>query len=150
DVDPRSDKRSPYKAAVGFYPFLCDIAGPEHLAAITEHLLNPDEFWTNWPLPASPVDDPYFSAEAEWKGIRMSCPWNGRVWPMTNSHVAEALARVALTMDSGLTLQASRFIHSFIKLMFFDQDPARPNCFEHYNPLTGTPCLYRGVDDYQH
>src|SRR5207244_2056478 len=25
-----------------------------------------------------------------------------------------------------------------------------PNCFEHYNPFTGTPCTYRGVDDYQH
>lgn len=150
DVDPRTGERSPFKAAVGFYPFLCDIAGPEHLAAITEHLLNPQEFWTPWPVPASSLDDPYFSAEAEWKGKRMSCPWNGRVWPMTNSHVCEALARAALTLDPALKPQAALLIERFVKMMFFDGDPARPNCFEHYNPLTGTPSLYRGVDDYQH
>ncbi len=34
--------------------------------------------------------------------------------------------------------------------MFFDGDPKRPNCFEHYNPFTGQPSVYRGVDDYQH
>src|SRR2546422_4038096 len=98
DVDPRSGERSPYKAAVGFYPFLCDIATEEHLPAITEHLLNPAEFWTPYPIPASSLDDPSFSAEAEWKGRRMSCPWNGRVWPMTNSHVCEALAKAGLNL----------------------------------------------------
>jgi hypothetical protein len=48
----------------------------------------------------------------------------------------------------------------FIRMMFFrtegesasggDADPKRPNCFEHYNPFTGQPSVYRGVDDYQH
>jgi len=150
DVDPKTGKRSPYKAAVGFYPFLCDIATPEHLPALTEHLFNPAEFWTPWPVPACSADDPYFSADAEWKGRRMSCPWNGRVWPMTNSHVCEALARAALTLDPALKPQAACLIDRFIQLLFFDGDPRRPNSFEHYNPFTGTPCLYRGVDDYQH
>ena len=35
-------------------------------------------------------------------------------------------------------------------MMFFDGDPARPNCFEHYHPYSGLPSLYRGVDDYMH
>jgi hypothetical protein len=30
------------------------------------------------------------------------------------------------------------------------KDPARPNCFEHYHPLEGTACEYRGIDDYMH
>ncbi len=150
DVDPRTGSRSTFKAAVGFYPFLCDIAGREHLAAISEHLLNPKEFWTDYPVPASSVDDPYFSAEGEWKGRRMSCPWNGRVWPMTNSHVAEALARAALTLDNSLKPKAAELIHRFVKMMFFDGDAERPNCFEHYNPYTGAPSMYRGIDDYQH
>lgn len=150
DVAPGSGARSPFKAAVGLYPFLCDIAGPEHLPAITEHLLNPAEFWTEYPVPASSVDDPYFSAEAEWKGKRMSCPWNGRVWPMTSSHVAEALARAALTLDPALKPTAAQLIQRFVRMMFHDGDPERPNCFEHYNPFTGAPCAYRGIDDYQH
>ena len=44
------------------------------------------------------MDDPYFDAEADWKGKRTNCPWNGRVWPMTNSHVADALAHAARTL----------------------------------------------------
>ena len=35
-------------------------------------------------------------------------------------------------------------------MMFFDGDVARPNAFEHYNPLTGAPSLFRGRDDHQH
>jgi hypothetical protein len=35
-------------------------------------------------------------------------------------------------------------------MMFDDGDPERPNTFEHYNPSTGQPCRYRGIDDYQH
>jgi hypothetical protein len=35
-------------------------------------------------------------------------------------------------------------------MMFFDGDPGRPNCFEHYNPFSGKPSVYRGIDDYQH
>jgi hypothetical protein len=150
DVDPKTGARSPYKAAVGFYPFLCDIATPEHLPAITEHLLNPNEFWTAFPVPASSLDDPYFSADAEWKGRRMSCPWNGRVWPMTNSHVCEALTRAALTLDPALKPYAVDLISRFVRMMFYDGDPERPNGFEHYNPFTGTPSMYRGIDDYQH
>jgi hypothetical protein len=37
-----------------------------------------------------------------------------------------------------------------ITLMFHDGDPARPNSYEHYDPITGTPSLYRGYDDYMH
>ncbi len=150
DVDPRSGRRSPYKAAVGFYPFLCDIATQDHLSAIREHLLNPEEFATPWPTPTSSVDDPYFSAEGEWKGVRMSCPWNGRVWPMTNSHVCEAVARAALTLDPSLRHVAVDLMERFIRMMFWFGDVERPNCFEHYNPYTGTPSAYRGIDDYQH
>ena len=35
-------------------------------------------------------------------------------------------------------------------MMFHDGDLRRPNCFEHYNPLTGQASTYRGIDDYQH
>jgi hypothetical protein len=96
------------------------------------------------------VDDPNFSAEAEWKGKRTNCPWNGRVWPMTTSHVAEALCHAARTLDSELRPAAAELIRRFVRMLFHNGDPKRPNCYEHYNPYTGTPSLYRGVDDYQH
>ncbi|NIR43140.1 MAG: hypothetical protein GWN99_14470, partial [Gemmatimonadetes bacterium] len=89
DLDPRTMRRTGLKAAVHFYPFFTDLVGPEHMEGLRRHLLSPGEFWTIYPVPSSSVDDPYYSPDAEWKGKRHNCPWNGRVWPMANSHVAE-------------------------------------------------------------
>ena len=150
DVDPRTMKQTGVKAAVCFYPYMTDIVDKTHMPGLKNHLFNPNEFWTTYPVPSTSVDDPYFSEFGEWKGKRMNCPWNGRVWPMTNSHVAEALAWVAYNLDVSIKPKAVEFINKFIRMMFYDGDPNRPNCFEHYNPFSGKPSIYRGVDDYQH
>ena len=150
DVDPRTLRRTGVKAAVCFYPYFTDLVKAEHMKGLREHLLNPSEFWTPYPVPSTSADDPYFSADAEWKGKRHNCPWNGRVWPMANSHVAEAINHAAIEHDPALREPAVDFMRRFISMMFHEGDPARPNCYEHYNPETGQPCLYRGFDDYQH
>ena len=151
DIDPASGNRTSVKAATCFYPYFTDIVSADHISGLTRHLLNPNEFWTPYPVPATSASDETFSARAEWKGKRMNCPWNGRVWPMTNSHIAEALARTAIRFDDhALRKKATEFISGYIRMMFFDGDPERPNCFEHYNPMSGRPSEYRGIDDYQH
>ena len=150
DVNPDSGQGTGVKAAVGFYPFMTDIAGSQHVVALQRHLLNPAEFWLAYPVPATSADDAYFSPWAEWKGKRHSCPWNGRVWPMTNSHVCDALAHASQHLEPALQPMAAELITRFVRLMFFDGDSNRPNAFEHYNPLTGQPSTYRGIDDYQH
>lgn len=159
DVDPRTGARTGVKAAVCFYPLLTDLVSDAHVGRMLAHLANPEEFWTPWPLPSSAVDDPTFNADAEWKGKRHVCPWNGRVWPMTNSHVIDGLIRQWRRRDPEAGPDAPRhrcgpiaaeLLDKFVKLMFHDRDLARPNCFEHYNPLSGHACEYRGIDDYQH
>ncbi|MCH8959875.1 MAG: hypothetical protein IH820_00740, partial [Bacteroidetes bacterium] len=151
DVDPRTGARTGVKAAVCFYPYFTDLVEEAHLPGLKKNLLDPDTFWTPYPVPSSSRDDPYFNPWAQWKGQRMNCPWNGRVWPMVNSHIAEALAQSAIRFeDEMLRRKTAEFITRFIRMMFHDGDPARPNCYEHYNPLTGKASLYRGVDDYQH
>ncbi|MBA4313337.1 MAG: hypothetical protein C0417_11990 [Chlorobiaceae bacterium] len=151
DVNPKTGKRTKIKAAICFYPYMTDIVSEVHIPGLIRHLLNPKEFWTKYPIPSSSVDDKYFSAEPEWKGKRMNCPWNGRVWPMTNSHIAEVLVQSAIRFNNKeLRAKSVEFINKFIRMMFFNMDSKRPNCFEHYNPLTGEPSVYRGVDDYQH
>ncbi|WXG44172.1 MAG: trehalase family glycosidase [Promethearchaeati archaeon SRVP18_Atabeyarchaeia-1] len=151
DVRPSDHWKTKVKAAIGFYPFICDIASPDHLPAIRQHLLNKKEFWTPFPVATLSMDNEYFSPDAEWKGKRMMCPWNGRVWPMTNSHIAEALVHAGENLgDRDLRATAADFISRYIRMMFFNDDVNRPNCYEHYNPITGGPCDYRGVDDYQH
>lgn len=151
DVDPRTGKRTGVKAATCFYPYMTGIVDARHTAGLRSHLLNAKEFWTPRPVPSSSLDDPYFSSEAEWKGKRMNCPWNGRVWPMTNSHIAEALAETARrTGDAGLRREAGEFIVKFVRMLFQGGDASLPNSFEHYHPFSGEPSRYRGVDDYQH
>ncbi|MFC1563857.1 trehalase family glycosidase [candidate division KSB1 bacterium] len=151
DVDPKNYKRTGIKAAVCFYPYFTDIVTAEHIRGLKSHLLNPEEFWTPYPVPSSSREDEFFSANGEWKGKRLVCPWNGRVWPMTNSHIAEALAESAIRFnDNELREKAAEFIDKFIKMMFFDGNVNMPNCFEHYNPVNGKPSVFRGIDDYQH
>ncbi len=148
DVSPELE-RSGLVFAISFYPFFTDLVSEEHLPSLERHLFNPEEFWTEYPVPASPKTDPQYSAIPAWKGKRTNCPWNGRTWPMTNSHVAEAIVG-ASRFDPALRERAAQFITKFVKLMFFDGDVTRPNCFEHYNPETGKASVYRGIDDYQH
>ncbi len=69
---------------------------------------------------------------------------------MANSHVAEAVCRAAIEHDGELREPAAEIIRRFVRMMFHEGDPALPNSYEHYNPETGRPSLYRGIDDYQH
>lgn len=156
DVNPLTMETTGVKAAVCFYPYFTDIVDVRHIPGLKRHLLNPNEFWTPWPVPATSADDQLFNPDAEWKGKRHNCPWNGRVWPMTNSHIAEALATCALRFeDEELQSAAVTFITKFIRMMHFEdasgeKDSNRPNCYEHYHPFNGRASVYRGVDDYQH
>ena len=150
DVDPATGQRTRVKAAVCFYPYLTELAGPAHLEGFGAHLFNPAEFWTPFPVPSSSADDPRFRPDAEWKGKRHVCPWNGRVWPMTNSHVIDALARVVRLHRPSWAPQLVHLVRQFVRMLSFGGDPARPNSFEHYHPITGRASVYRGIDDYQH
>ncbi|MDE2875808.1 MAG: hypothetical protein OXQ93_10225, partial [Gemmatimonadota bacterium] len=142
--------RTDVKAAVGFYPMLTDLVDDARLDAMMDHLEDPRTFGTPFPLPSSSVDDPRFSAEGIWRGKRRNCPWNGRVWPMTTSHVIEGLLRCRRRGNGRAGALAADMLVRFVRMMFTDGDPGRPNCFEHYNPYTGRACHFRGIDDYQH
>lgn len=150
DLDPRTGRRGQALTAAGFYPFMSDLATTEHLRAIRDHLLNPAEFWTDYPVPSTALTDPYASAEGEWKDVRTNCPWNGRSWLMTNSHVCEALAHAAQTLDESLRSQAAELIRRCIRETFINGDVNRPSSYEYYNPLNGKAPFFRGTDDYMH
>ncbi|MCI0436257.1 MAG: hypothetical protein L0271_21830 [Gemmatimonadetes bacterium] len=150
DIDPRTGRRTGVKAAVCFYPYLTDITGPEHLDGLERNLFDPASFWTPYPVPSTAADDPSFSADGWWQSVRRNCPWNGRVWPMTNSHVADALGTFADRHAPHLRARAAELVLRTVRMMFDDGDPARPNAYEHYSPITGGPSRYRGVNDYLH
>ena len=150
DVDGRTFERTGVKAAVGFYPMLTGLVDASRLDVLMDHLENPRTFGTPFPVPSSSVDDPRFSAEGIWRGKRRNCPWNGRAWPMTTSHVIEGLLRCWRRGNRRAGELAANRLIRFVHLMFTDGDSRRPNAFEHYNPYTGRACHFRGIDDYQH
>jgi hypothetical protein len=150
DVHGETWQRSPHDAAVCFYPFMTDLAGPEHVAAIDDHLLNPDEFWLPWPAPSTGAKAPYFDADGEWKKQRKHCPWSGVSWLMTNSHIAEALANAARTLDAKLRPRFVEYMTKFIRMLFVDRRLDRPTSYEYYSPLTGQAPFFRMADDYMH
>ena len=150
DLDGRTLERTDVKSAVGFYPMLTDLVDGSRLGMMMDHLEDPATFGTRHPLPSSSVDDPRFSAEGIWAGKRRNCPWNGRVWPMTTSHVIEGLLRCRGRGNGRAGALAADMLTRFVRMMFTRGDPDRPNCYEHYNPHTGRACTFRGIDDYQH
>lgn len=151
DVNPATMQRIKAKAAPGFYPFLASkLAGSEQLGVFSQHLFNENEFWTTYPVPATSRDDATFSAEGEWNSQRLVCPWNGRSWLMTNSHVTEALCRAALNISPDLRPKAVELINRYIKMLFIEGDIERPSSYEYYNPLTGQAPFFRGTEDYMH
>jgi hypothetical protein len=150
DVDGSTGMRTGVRAAVGFYPLLTDLLDRDKVLRILHHLNDPMSFGTPFPVPSSPVDDPLFSAEGLWKGKRHNRPWNGRVWPTTNSHVLEGLLRQWHRGRTETGPVAARLLGSFVRMMFHERDPGRPNSFEHYNPISGHASAFRGIDDHQH
>ena len=150
DVNPVTGRRTGVRAAVCFYPYFTDIVDAPHLAGFVQNLFDPRQFWKPFPVPSSSGQDPLYDPDAAWKGKRMSCPWNGRVWPMTNSHIAEAIAHVATQHLPALRTHLAEFMTKYVRMMFWDGDASRPNAFEHYHPVSGRPSAYRGIDDYQH
>lgn len=149
--DVTAEGRSGARPAIGLYPLL--VPGLEEVSrqAIERWLGNEEEFWLPAGFPATARSDPSFSAEGEWRGRRTNCPWNGRSWPMANAHLVDGLARVArVTGDPALRRRSFDALMKCVRLMFHDGDPDRPNSYEHYDPFTGRPSLYRGYDDYMH
>ena len=149
DIHPLNHKKAlAAKCIVGFYPFFALIADEGHLS-IFEHLANEKEFWTPWPAPTVSRDCPAYSPTPHWKvGPHASrekphlyrCSWNGPVWPLANSLLAESLARAAkISKNHKLTNLFSQFIRKFTLLHFKDRDINSPWLVEHYNPETGEP-----------
>ena len=150
DFNPVTGRRTGVRAAVSFYPYFTDVIGGPHLSGFVQNLFDPRQFWKPFPVPSSSGLDPLYDPDGAWKGKRMNCPWNGRVWPMANCHVAEAVAQVAREHLPALRAHLVELVTKTVRMMFRDGDASRPNSYEHYHPVSGRPSAWRGVNDYLH
>jgi glycogen debranching enzyme len=79
---------SSVKSPAGIIPILTGLADTEKLELIVNHLINPKEFWSRYPIPTLSMDDPDFNVSDEYQSY-----WNGRAWPPVNWMVIEGLFR---------------------------------------------------------
>ena len=105
-----------------FYPMLAGIAPRERAERmVNEHLLNPDEFWGEYALPASPKNHPAFADNDYWRG---------RIWAPTNFLVYEGLKRYDFT-------EVSRALARKSLALFLQEWQAESHIHENYNALSG-------------
>lgn len=99
DVDARTGRQMNVKSVAAFAPFWAGIASREQAErAFKEHLLNPDEFWRKWPVPAY---------AAGWSGYEkmfmpgdLGCCWRCNTWIPTNYYVFQGLRRYGFDKEA--------------------------------------------------
>ncbi|GHS96759.1 hypothetical protein FACS189421_02380 [Bacteroidia bacterium] len=114
-LDPRT-------SPTHFYPLLAKASGQEQVARmINEHLLNPDEFWGEWVIPATPRNDASFKDNIYWRG-RIWAPLNFLVYLGLRNYDCENV-RQSLAEKSKNLLMKSWISNGYV--------------FENYNAVTG-------------
>lgn len=74
-----------------FYVLLARAASPRQAERmLSEHLLNPDEFWGEWVIPATPRNDPAFADNSYWRG-RLWGPLNYLVYQGLENYDTEKI-----------------------------------------------------------
>jgi len=140
DIRESDGAKALVKNVVGFDPFMAGIASEEHLAAF-DHLWDPEEFWTPWPVPSVSIDCPAFAPDASWFGDHIKGPhgavWNGPTWPFTDSTVLMALANATRTAGHRFDSRWAELLRRYTRLQFRNRDIDLPMVVEHHNPLTG-------------
>lgn len=151
DLDPKTRRRTGVKAAVGFYALGTDIPTSSQVDKMLVALSDRKEFWTKFPVPSIGMTDPSFNADGHWKGTRLGSPWNGRTWPMINSHILEGLAYVAERGNKKAQKMCGDLFERTVTMMCGELDNCEePRTFEHYHPIHGTPSRFRGNDLHLH
>jgi glycogen debranching enzyme len=101
------------------YPLITGRLAPAVSEQLVAHLINPDEFWTEFPIPSVARNDPKYDP------IRM---WRGPTWININYLFIEGLVR------SGYSDIARDLRDKTLELMMRHND-----IYEYYHPETSEP-----------
>ncbi len=113
----RDHQRIPVLTPFSLYPLWTDRLSPEMNQRLVDHLTNPNEFWTNYPLPTVAVQDAHYNP------FQM---WRGPVWININYIFIEALQR------TGYEWVAEDLAERTLRLVMSQND-----IYEYYHPDTG-------------
>jgi hypothetical protein len=150
DVDARTGKRVGPRSAVCFYPYRTHLADARHLRGLEDSLLDPDAFWTSFPVATAPANDDRFSRFGARDGIRGAAPFSGPVVPVVNSHLTDALARTAHVYAPHLRPHVAHLVRRTVRMFFDGTDPVRIGSHEYYDPVEGRAAVHRASSDVTH
>ena len=118
-----------------FYALFSDKVSPERVKRMMkEHFFNPNEFFGNFLIPASPRNDPAFNDQNYWRG---------RIWPPLNYLVYIALRRHKVP-------DARRILAEKSRDLLMKEWLSKGHVHENFNADTGEGCDVRNSDKFYH
>lgn len=142
-LEPKTHDKAMVKEVVGVYPFYFSMFGQtegRRYVGAWRSILDPEEFWTTWPVASATKKCAAYSQDENFNGKRVGgCMWNGPTWPHANSIVLSAMAATLREHpESPLTADhLYELFRSFTMAQFKDQDLEYPWTGEYYNGDTG-------------
>ena len=121
-IDRDTHKKIMARTLQAFLTLTCGAATDVQAKALLKHLTNPGEFWSNYPIPTSALDDPSYDTKI---GKQPPLMWRGDVWPGTNYLVSIGLQKY------GFQKTAEELTSRMMKLLQLS------GINERYHPLTG-------------
>jgi len=133
--DLHTGELSKRTSPTNFYPLLARAATREQARRmIQEHLLNPEEFWGKWVIPATPRNDPAFQDQNYWRG---------RIWGPMNF-----LVYLGLRNYDEPTVRAELAEKSLE--LFQGEWDTKHHVHENYNAITGSGDDVSSSDRFYH
>jgi hypothetical protein len=132
---------NPHTSPTNFYPLLAK--APTQAQAermINEHLLNPDEFWGEWVIPATPRNDPAFKDNIYWRG-RIWAPLNFLVYMGLRNYdlpdVRKSLAEKSKNLLLKSWISNGYVFENYNAVIGVGDDAGRSDKFYHWGALLG-------------
>ncbi len=107
------------KSPAAFITLYAGIAAQDQAEKLLEHLLDPTEFWTTFPLPTVSADDPAYDPKGYWRGRS----WINQLWL-----TYQGLKRY------GFEEESRSLAEKVLEIM-----ASKPSCNENYDSSTGEP-----------
>jgi len=107
------------KTPAAFLTLFAGLPDKEQAEALVHHLMDPEEFWTTFPLPSVSADDPSYDPKGYWRGRS----WINLAW-----FSYQGLKRY------GFEDEAKTLARRILKIM-----AKGPTCNENYDSSTGEP-----------
>lgn len=139
-VEPETHAKAMVKEVIGVYPFYFSMLSDAKYAIAWKSIVNPDEFWTPWPVASCTKQCPAYSQDITFHGKDVGgCMWNGPTWPHANSLVLSAMAATLREFREGVVRleHLGNLLESYTMAQFRDQDLTFPWTGEYYNGETG-------------